>query len=171
MQIHFSQCSNHCLKAVANSLGVMVWMTPNLCLLEAVLIQGEAGQLLLHPPEQEGIRWSQVRQIGGGGESAEAFGCGGWRTTSSHWRQYERASCPNGNPFLLDHLWPLLQMHREFAQGLGDVVGIDGGAPGHDVGVDQQHLFRPAGMHLALMGPGWPFCIHFLDCFLISGIW
>jgi hypothetical protein len=71
----------------------------------------------------------------------------------------DRRIVPVEKLFLLDHLRPLLlQMSHELVHGHEDVVRIDSGAPGDDVGVDQpfaveecqQHLFRPAGVNLCL---------------------
>jgi hypothetical protein len=54
-QIHFSQLSNHMLKAMENWSAAIILMTPSQVFFEAVLIHGEASQLLLHPPEQDEV--------------------------------------------------------------------------------------------------------------------
>ncbi len=62
------------------------------------------------------------------------------------------------------HFRPLLpELLQEDAQDLHDVGDVDLGALRNDVRVDE-----PA---TALMGPGFPFSIHCLDCFLVSGVW
>jgi hypothetical protein len=79
-------------------------------------------------------------------------------------------------PPLLQQDRPLLpQMHYEDIQDLDNVGRVDSGAPGDDVRVDealavkegQQHLFGPARLTLAFIGPGSPFFIYCWDCFFI----
>jgi hypothetical protein len=59
--IHFSQHSNYCLMAVANSSAAIVVVTPTLRRsLWVCLCPGRAPHLFLHPPEQKEIRRSKA---------------------------------------------------------------------------------------------------------------
>jgi hypothetical protein len=56
---------------------------------------------------------------------------------------------PVQEPLLLDHLGPLEpELFHELAQDDDGVVGVDGDAPGHDVGVDEPLLVKERDLHL-----------------------
>ncbi len=59
VRIHFSQHSNYCLMAVANSLAAMIVVTPTKVSV-GCLCPGRGPQLLLHPPKQKEIPRSKA---------------------------------------------------------------------------------------------------------------
>ncbi len=82
-------------------------------------------------------------------------------------------------PLLLGHGGLLLlEMFQELAQDLDGVGGVDGGAPGDDVRIDEAARIKNAtticlvrlAWTRAFSGPGWPFGIHCLLCFFVSGV-
>ncbi len=126
--------------------------------LEGLLGQGHASQLHLDLREEEEVRRGQVRQIGRVLYHPDLSGS---QPILDDGGGVDRSVIPMEEPLLLDHQGPLLpQMLHEAAQGLDDVIRVDGFAPGYDVGVDeplrveegQNHLLRAAGLNLGLYG-------------------
>ncbi len=77
---------------------------------------------------------------------------------------------------LLNQHRPLLpQMPQEDIQDLRYVLGVDSGAPGDDLRVDEalaveegeKHLFGRHAWTFAFIGPGCTFLIHCWDCFFV----
>ncbi len=72
----------------------------------------------------------------------------------------------------------LLENCQEPAQGLHNVARVDRFAPGYIVCKDEpliveqrkDHLLLLVAWTLALIGPGWPFLAHCLDCAFVSGV-
>jgi hypothetical protein len=118
-----------------------------------------ASQLLLHPPKQEEVRWGEIWGIG---RVLQQLDVVGGQPRFDDGSGVDGRIIPVEKPLLGYHLWPLLpQVLHEGAQGLHDVIGIDHGTPGHNVGIDQalvvkkrqQHLFCSAGVNPCLYGP------------------
>ncbi len=124
-------------------------------ILEALLVQHDACQGLLHCFEQEKVGRCQIQQIGQVLQHSDPFHPP--LHTGSH---MDQRIVPVELPLLLGHGRPLIvKVLQELAKGLDGVGGIDGGSPAGDiVHVDEatrdkkhhDHLFGPADVHLHL---------------------
>ncbi len=115
-------------------------------LLEAVLVQGDACQLLLHAPKQEEVCWREIRHIGRVVEDLDVMGN---EPILDDGGGVDRGIVPMEKPRLLSHHRPLLsEMPHEDVKDLHDVRGVYGGAPGDDVRIDEALAVEKGEQHL-----------------------
>jgi hypothetical protein len=173
--MHLLHQPSHLLKVIVNSSMPMILVTPSQVFLRLSKVKSDVSQLLLHPPEQEIVCRSQIRQVWRvpqgrdlvSGNSNLHYGSG-----------LNRSIFPVEKPFPGHYLWPRLpQLLQEEAQVLHDVDGVDLGALWNYVGIHDpvaikechHHLLGSAYMQPCFMVPGFPFSIHSLDCFMSWG--
>jgi hypothetical protein len=113
---------------------------------DVILGEGKASQLLLHPLEQELVCRRQIRQKG---RVLEHLDGGGGKQILHNGGSVNRGIIPVEKPLLFHYNGALLlQILHGLAQGHGNVVAIDGDAPGDDVDVDQALSVKEHHHHL-----------------------